>query len=108
MGSFLFLMRNGPRSPQVNTVVNTLKQLSQAGNPVTVFLVQDGVLAGLDSPWANATRAQTPGATYRVLAEDLALRGLCEHDLGAGVKPAGYPDLVNAIMEEYERVLGAF
>lgn len=108
MESFLFLMRSEPRSPQVHTIVDTIQQLSQAGHPVSVFLLQGGVLAGLDSPWANTTRAQTPGATYRVLAEDLALRGLCEHDLGVDVTVAGYPDLVDAIMEENVRVLGAF
>jgi sulfur relay protein TusB/DsrH len=108
MEAYVFLVRSGPRSPQVNTVINSIKHLSRAGNPVSVFLLQDGVLAGLEAPWANAARAQMPGVTFRVLDEDLALRGLCEHDLGAGVKIAGYPDLVDAIMEGHDRVLGAF
>jgi sulfur relay protein TusB/DsrH len=107
MESFLFLLRSGPRAPQVNTVVNTIKHLSKGGNPVTVFLLQDGVLAGLDSPWANAARAQMPGVAFRVLDEDLALRGFCEHDLDPSVQVARYPDLVDAIMEGGNRVLGA-
>jgi sulfur relay protein TusB/DsrH len=108
MESYVFLMRSGPRSPQVNTVINSIKYLSRTGHPVSVFLLQAGVLAGLDAPWANATRAQLPGVSFRVLGEDLALRGLCEHELGTGVKVTGYPELVTAIMEESDRVLGAF
>lgn len=108
METYLFLIRSGPRSPQVNTTYNSIKHLSQAGHPVSVFLLQDGVLTGLDSPWANAARAMASHATFRVLAEDLALRGFCEHDLGQGVKAAGYAELVEAMMEGHDRVLGAF
>lgn len=108
MESYVFLMRSGPRSPQVNTVINSIKRLSKAGHPMSVFLLQDGVLAGLDAPWANATRAQIPCVSFRVLDQDLTLRGLCEHDLGTGVKVTGYPELVTAIMEESDRVLGTF
>src|SRR5574341_1061194 len=108
MESYLFLMRSGPRSPQVNTVFSSIKHLSQAGHPVSVFLMQDGVLAGLDSPWANATRAMASRVTFRVLAEDLSLRGFCEHDLAQGVKAADYAELVEAMMESHDRVLGAF
>jgi sulfur relay protein TusB/DsrH len=108
MESFLFLIRSGPRSPQVNTTFNTIKHLSQAKHSVSVFLLQDGVLVGLASPWANAVRAMASRATFWVLAEDLALRGLCEHDLAQGVKVANYADLVDAMLEGHDRVLGAF
>jgi sulfur relay protein TusB/DsrH len=108
MESFLFLIRSGPRSPQVNTVFNTIKHLSQGGHAVSVFLLQDGVLAAIDSPWANATRAMAFRATFRVLAEDLTLRGLCEKNLSPGVTAASYAELVEAMMEGHDRVLGAF
>ena len=108
MKSILFLIRSGPRSPQVNTVYNTIQHLSQAGLRVSVYLLQDGVLAGLDSPWANAARAVAAGASFRVLAEDLVLRGFGDCDLAPGVKVAGYAEFIEAMMEGHARVLGAF
>lgn len=108
MEAFLFLIRSGPSSPQARTALETIEHLSRAGHPVSAFLLQDGVLAGLDSPAANAARALASRATYRVLAEDLALRGFCEHDLAHGVMVAGHADLVEAMMEGHDRVLGAF
>lgn len=108
MEAFLFLIRSGPRSPQARSAFEATDHLSQAGHSVSVFLLQDGVLAGLDSSAANAARALAPRAIFRVLAEDLALRGFCEGDLAHGVKVAEYSDLVEAMMESHERILGAF
>ena len=63
--------------------------LARAGNAVTVYLVQNGVLparAGADGDALHEALA----AGVEVLADDFSLRerGIGEHDLSRGVKPA--------------------
>jgi sulfur relay protein TusB/DsrH len=105
-GKIVVLIGSSLASGKATTNFNLLREFLQAGRAVQVCLLQDGVLAGLDSGWANVARAQAPGARFCALDEDLALRGLGPQDLTQGVESLTYGELVEAMMGDGAQVIG--
>ena len=102
----IVLIGSSPASGKATTNINLVRRLVESGQAVQVCLLQDGVLAGLSGGWANAARAQAPGAQFCALEEDLALRGLGPQDLAQGIDGLSYDELVGAIMGEGVKVIG--
>jgi len=102
----VLLIGSSPASGKATTNFNLVRRLGEAGQAVQVCLLQDGVLAGLDGGWAGAARAQTPGARFCALDEDLALRGFGPQDLAQGIDGLTYGELVEAMMGDGVQVIG--
>jgi sulfur relay protein TusB/DsrH len=102
----VILIGSSPTSGKAVTNLSLVRQLAAAGQVVQVCLLQDGVLAGLDTNWANRVRTEAPGATICALEEDLALRGFGVPDLTSGVSHLDYSGLVQAIMDDDVHVIG--
>ena len=81
-------------------VADTATALRRRGRPVTVFLVQNGVLATRN----GARGSQVPRLTeagVTVLADDFSLRerGIEPGELGAGVHPSTIDTLVDLLVQ---------
>lgn len=76
----------------------------KAGENVAIYFLQDGVL--------NITQKKKieeileAGVKLYVLEEDAEARGLS--GLEEEIRVSNYPELVDVIMEKYDRVLGCF
>jgi sulfur relay protein TusB/DsrH len=103
---FVVLMGSSPCASSATTAFSLVRRLVQANHTVQVCLMQDGALAGLDAAWANAARAQAPGAKFSVLDEDLALRGFGPQNLAQGIDCFSYAKLVEVLMGDGVHVIG--
>ena len=74
--------------------------LARRGHAVTLFLVQNGVLASRPCLHADALRAVAE-AGVEVLADDFSLRerGIAESRLVGGVRPAPIDEVVDRLAE---------
>lgn len=97
---YVFIESRAPfDSPDTGFVVETAAALRQRGRPVTVFLVQNAVLATR----AGARGSQVPRLTearVTVLADDFSLRerGVDPGEISAGVREAPIDALVDLVM----------
>ena len=107
MSRYLFIESRDPfESRDVQFVVETATALKRGGNDVTVFLVQNGVLAAR----VGARTSHLPMLAeegIRLLADDFSLgeRGLRAEELTAGVKESGIDTLVDLLAQEGTRVI---
>ncbi|MBI4216978.1 MAG: DsrE family protein [Chloroflexi bacterium] len=112
MASLLFLISSPPASSQAQSALRLASQAGGQGHQITLFLLQDAVLASLKGSRQESRQLLEQGLAQgwgcSCLAEDLALRGYGEGDLLPGVGIAGYPELVEHLMERHDRALGAF
>jgi hypothetical protein len=98
---YVFIESRDPfESADTAFVADTAAALRQRGRPVTVFLVQNGVLATR----AGARGSQVPRlaeAGVTVLADDFSLaeRGIQPAELQAGVREAPIGALVDLVMQ---------
>lgn len=115
MESVLMLVSSAPSSPNAARAFQTALTLRAQGHAVSLFLLQDAVLAGLQvADGASASAAQALGAgvalpkglSVYALGEDLALRGFTPSKLWDGVRVADYAQLVD-LFEQHPRVIGA-
>ncbi len=104
MEPILLLVNSAPSSSNAQRAWQTARMLREQGHPVTVFLMQDGVLAGLEGE--TPLSKLPPDIRCHVLGEDLALRGFAPSDLGAHVEMADYAELVD-LLDQHPRVIGA-
>ncbi|HEY3366120.1 MAG TPA: DsrH/TusB family sulfur metabolism protein [Symbiobacteriaceae bacterium] len=99
------LVASSPTSASAERAFQLIRDLSAQGHAVTLGLLEDGVLAaagGLpEVPLAAC-------AAVKVLAGDLALRGMAAGSLRPGCQPCEYGDLVDLLMEQSDRTLGVF
>jgi len=107
MTSYLLLVTSSPYSPQAARALGLAGALRRLDHPVSAFLLQDAVLAGLE-PGTLIAPAVAEGVACYALDEDLALRGFTPRKLAPGVEAADYGKLVELMMEQHDRVLGAF
>ncbi len=97
---YVFIESRDPfESGDTEFVAEMASVLRQEGRPVTVFLVQNGVLATR----AGARRSHLPGLTragVTVLADDFSLRerGIQADEIAAGVREAPIDALVDLIV----------
>lgn len=104
MEPILMLVNSAPSSANAQRAWQTARTLHAQGHPVTLFLIQDGVLAGLERE--THVRNLPPEISCQVLSEDLLLRGFALSDLGAHVQIADYAQLVD-LFDQHTRVIGA-
>ena len=107
MTSYVFIESRDPfESLDVRFVEVTASALKQRGHEVTVFLVQNGVLAARrnarDSYLARLARA---GIT--LLADDFSLRerGIQPAEMRDGVRPSSIETLVDALVQENTKAI---
>ncbi len=101
MASYLLIESRDPfESNDVRHFYELAASLARAENDVTLFLVQNGVLAartGGEAP--GLSLAELGKAGVRVLADDFSLRerGITTARLTDGVKPAGVEAIVDRL-----------
>ena len=101
MTNYIFIESRDPfESRDTRFVEETAVALKQLGNQVTVFLVQNGVLAcrrKADDPYL----ARMIKAGITLLADDFSLseRGIRSEELVHGVRPASIEFLVDGLVQ---------
>lgn len=107
MSKYIFIESRDPfESRDTQFVEATATTLRQAGLEVTVFLVQNGVLASrrcID----NASLAQMSKAGINLLADDFSLceRGIALTDLQEGVRASNIEKLVTSLIQKDTKVI---
>ena len=107
MNSYVLIGSEDPFSASPGGGVHGLaSSLADNGDDVTVYLVQNGVLACRASSSAAGDIAAL-AERADVLADDFSLRerGIAAGDVVAGVRVTGIDALVDAVTEEDRRVL---
>jgi predicted peroxiredoxin len=101
MTNYIFIETRDPfESRDTQFIEQTAIALKQRGHEVTVFLVQNGVLAAR----RNAGEAYLPRLTragVKLLADDFSLceRGMQTAELHPGVQPASIESLVDSLLQ---------
>jgi predicted peroxiredoxin len=99
MTRYIFIESRDPfESRDTRFVEETAIAVKERGHEVTVFLVQNGVLAARK----NASRLDhLTAAGVALLADDFSLRerGITPDELAAGIQPAAIETLVEAIVQ---------
>jgi sulfur relay (sulfurtransferase) DsrF/TusC family protein len=87
-------------------VVDTATALKQLDNEVTVFLVQNGVLASRKNA-AGSHLPQLAKAGITLLADDFSLceRGIQPAELAAGIQPSSIDTLVEILVRENTKAI---
>ena len=98
---YVFIESRDPfDSADTGFVADTAAALRRRGRPVTVFLVQNAVLATRAAArGSHVPRLTEAGVT--VLADDFSLRerGIEPSELGAGVSPSAIDTLVDLLVQ---------
>jgi hypothetical protein len=97
---YVFIETRDPfDSTDTGFVADTAASLRERGRPVTVFLVQNGVLATRAGARGSHVR-RLAEAGVEVLADDFSLRerGIEAGELSAGVRPAPIDALVDLMI----------
>ena len=107
MTKYLFIESRDPfESRDTQFVEDTATALKQRGHEVTVFLVQNGVLASRRNiPDCALSRMATSGVN--LLADDFSLceRGIQPSELQPGVRTASIETLVDALVQENTKAI---
>ena len=105
MSRYVFIESRDPfESRDTRFIEETAVWVKERGHEVTVFLVQNGVLAARASA-PRLDRLAEAGVT--VLADDLSLRerGIKTAELAPSIREAGIEALVDAIVQENTKAL---
>ena len=105
MSRYVFIESRDPfESRDTQFVEETAIAVKERGHDVTVFLVQNGVLAARKSV-RRLGRLTEAGVT--LLADDLSLRerGITAEELASGVRESGIDALVDALVQENTKAL---
>ena len=105
MSRYVFIESRDPfESRDTRFLEETAIAVKERGHDVTVFLVQNGVLAARMSARRLAHLAE---AGITVLADDLSLRerGIKSEELAPSIRESGIEALVDAIAQENTKAL---
>ena len=105
MASYVFIETRDPfESRDTQFVEDTAIAVKERGHEVTVFLVQNGVLAARASVRRLGRLAES-GVT--LLADDVSLRerGITAEELATGVRESGIDALVDALVQENTKAM---
>jgi predicted peroxiredoxin len=105
MARYVFIESRDPfESRDTQFMEDTAVAVKERGHEVTVFLVQNGVLAARKTA-ARLGRLAEAGVT--VLADDFSLRerGINAGELAPGIRESGIDVLVDAIVQENTKAL---
>ena len=117
MEPILLLVNSAPSSPNLKRAFGSALALKEQGHPVSMFLLQDAVLAGLreegldrsqpnsSGAHPHAAQALNAGVSLYSLVEDLALRGYAASNLWDGIQAGDYGQLVD-LFDRHTRVIG--
>ena len=107
MSNYIFIETRDPfESRDIRFVEETATALKERGHEVTVFLVQNGVLAARKNE-GESYLARLAGAGVRLMADDFSLRerGIQTQELNAGIHPTGIDALVDALVQENTKAI---
>ena len=107
MSNYIFIESRDPfESLDVRFVEETAAALKRRGHEVTVFLVQNGVLASRRGA-RDAGLARLMQAGVTLLADDFSLRerGIQAADLRPGIQPSDIEALVDALVRENTKAI---
>lgn len=99
--SYLLLASRDPFTARdVEAFYALAANLAGRGNPVTLFLVQNGVLPARRGPGTGPLTPLTQ-AGVKVLADEFSLRerGIAAERLAAGVEPASLDRVIDALAD---------
>ena len=105
MARYVFIESRDPfESRDTQFVEETAIAVKERGHEVTVFLVQNGVLAARESV-RRLTRLADAGVT--LLADDFSLRerGITSNELAPNVRESGIDALVDALVQENTKAM---
>ena len=107
MSNYIFIETRDPfESHDVRFVVENALNLKNRNHDVTIFFIQNGVLAARQNCISHEfTRLSDAGIT--LLADDFSLaeRGIVISELVPQIKPASIEQLVTALVQEDTRAL---
>jgi len=105
MTRYVFIESRDPfESRDTQFLEDTAAAVKERGHEVTVFLVQNGVLAARESA-RRLGRLAEAGVT--LLADDLSLRerGINAGELAPGIRESGIAALVEALVQENTKAM---
>jgi len=105
MTRYVFIESRDPfESRDTQFLEDTVVAVKERGHDVTVFLVQNGVLAARESA-RRLGRLAEAGVT--LLADDLSLRerGINAGELALGIRESGIAALVEALVQENTKAM---
>jgi predicted peroxiredoxin len=105
MTRYVFIESRDPfESRDTQFLEDTAIAVKERGHDVTVFLVQNGVLAARESA-RRLGRLAEAGVT--LLADDLSLRerGIKAEELATGIRESGIAALVDALVQENTKAM---
>ena len=107
MNRYLLIESRDPfESRDTQFVEETATALKQRGHEVTVFLVQNGVLAARKNG-RDSYLGRLAGAGVTLLADDFSLceRGIQTAELHAGIQQSGIEALVEMLVQENAKAI---
>jgi sulfur relay (sulfurtransferase) complex TusBCD TusD component (DsrE family) len=107
MTKYLFIESRDPfESRDTEFLEQTATSLKQRGHEVTVFLVQNGVLAARKNG-RESYLGRMAGAGIALLADNFSLceRGIQPTELQPGIEPSGIETLVDALVVEKTKAI---
>src|SRR5436853_7145330 len=107
MNRYVFIESRDPfESRDTQFVEETATALKQRGHSVTVFLVQNGVLA-VRRNGRDSYLGRLAGAGVTLLADDFSLRerGIQPAELQPGIQSSGIETLVDALIEDKTKAI---
>ena len=107
MTNYVFIESRDPfESRDTQFVEETATALKKLGNEVTVFLVQNGVLACRRN-LSDSYLVRLTAAGVTLLADDFSLRerGIAAADVVSSVRPSNIETLVDALMQEKTKAI---
>jgi sulfur relay (sulfurtransferase) complex TusBCD TusD component (DsrE family) len=107
MTNYLFIESRDPfESRDTKFVEETAAALKQRGHSVTVFLVQNGVLA-VRKNGRDTYLGRLASAGVTLLADDFSLceRGIQPSELQAGIQQSGIEKLVDMLVQENAKAI---
>ena len=107
MANYIFIESRDPfESRDTQFIEQTTTALKQRGHEVTVFLVQNGVLASRRTA-RDSYLPRLTDAGVKLLADDFSLRerGIQSAELHPGVRASSIESLVDALLQENTKAL---
>jgi hypothetical protein len=107
MSNYVFIESRDPfESLDVRFVAETVTALRERGHTVTVFLVQNGVLASRQNA-RDSFLGRLSQAGVTLLADDFSLRerGIQPAELCPGIRPSNIETLVDALTQENTKAI---